>query len=688
MKDYKTEEIRNVAVIAHGGAGKTSLTEAMLFDTGATNRMGKVEDGSTVSDFDDEEIRRSISLSSSLLPCEWKGNKINVLDTPGFLDFAGEVINSVRVADSAIVVVDAVAGVEVGTELVWGYADQRSLPRMVVVTKMDRDNANFETALKAVGEAFDANFCPISLPIGSEQSFSGVVDLITMKARMGSQGEVKEVPADMADIAAEWREKLVEMAAEGDDELIMKFFDEEVLTNDEIKLGLCKGIKSGKVVPVVFVSASANVGIIPLVETIIDLLPSPAGANSDEAKGAGGTEVLTANNGGPLAALVFKTSTDQYGTRSFFRVSSGFMDTDSRAYNINKGEEERMGQLYVMRGKEALPVSKLSAGDIGTAVKLSSTQTGDTLCDKGHPLTMILAEYPTAVYEAAVNPRTQADQAKMATALNKLCDEDPTLTWRMDPITKEIILSGMGEVHLLVAIRRAETRFGTHMDTTVPKVPYQETITKTASAQYRHKKQTGGAGQFAEVHLRVEPLEYGAGFEYVNEIFGGRISNSFIPSIEKGIKQVMVQGVIAGYPVVDIRAAVYDGKEHPVDSKDIAFQIAGREVFKICVLNAGPVLREPIYNIKIVVPSENMGDTIGDLNTRRARVQGMDQEGKNGVVQAQVPLAEIQRYSNDLRSFTGGRGYYTLEFSHYENVPSYLQNDIIEKAKKERKEES
>ncbi|MBN1314482.1 MAG: elongation factor G [Anaerolineales bacterium] len=687
MKDYKTEDIRNVAIIAHGGAGKTSLSEAMLFDTGATNRIGKVEDGSTVSDFDDEEIRRTISLNTSLLPCEWKGKKINVLDTPGFLDFSGEVINAIRVVDSAIVTIDAVAGVEVGTELVWGYADERSLPRMVVITKMDRDNANMETALKALSDVFEANFCPVVLPIGSEQSFSGVLDLISMQARMGGQGEPGEAPADLLDAAAEWREKLVETAAESDDELIMKFFDDEVLTNDEIKSGLRKGINSGKVVPVYFVSGTANVGIIPLLECIIDLLPSPAQAPADQAEGAEGTEELPAEIGGPLAALVFKTSTDQYGTRSFFRVISGFIESDSRTYNINKGEEERMGQLFVMRGKEALPVVKVVAGDIGSAVKLNDTHTSDTLCDKGHPLTMKLADYPTAVYEASVNPRSQADQAKMANALNKLCDEDPTLNWRMDPITKEMILSGMGEVHILVAIRRAETRFGTHMDTAIPKVPYQETISRSASAQYRHKKQTGGAGQFAEVHLRVEPLEYGQGFEYVNEIFGGRISQSFIPSIEKGIKQVMSQGVIAGYPVVDIRAAVFDGKEHPVDSKDIAFQIAGREVFKLCVNQAGPVLREPIYNIRVVVPADNMGDAIGDLNTRRARVQGMEQEGKNGVIQAQVPLAEIQRYSNDLRSFTGGRGYYTLEFSHYENVPSYIQSEIIEKAKKDKEED-
>jgi len=686
MKEYKTVDIRNVALIGHGGAGKTSLSEAMLFDIGAVNRIGKVEDGTTTSDFDDEEIRRTLSLGTSVIPCEWKGNKINVLDTPGFLDFVGEVKNALRVVDGALVLIDAVSGVEVGTELVWGYADERDLPRMVVVTKMDRDNANFKTALDSLSHAFDVSFIPLVLPIGKEQSFSGVLDLITMKARTGGQGESGDAPADVLDAAAEWREKLVETAAEGDDDLIMKFFDEEELTEDEIRFGLKKAIQSGSVVPVYFVSGTANIGIIPLLETVAELFPNPAKAGVDEAEGAQGTEELAADSSGPLAALIFKTFTDQYGKRSFFRVISGSVESDSRAYNTNKREEERMGQLFAMRGKEALPVSRLEAGDIGAAVKLGYTDTADTLCDKGHQLAVKLTEYPSAVYEASVHPCTQADQAKMANALNRLSDEDPTLNWRMDPITKETILSGMGEIHLNVAISRAEGRFGTLLDMAVPKVPYQETVTKTFSTRYRHKKQTGGAGQFAEVHLRVEPLEAGEGFEYVNEIYGGRISHSFIPSIEKGIKQVMLQGVISGYPVVDVRAAVYDGKEHPVDSKDIAFQIAGREAFKLCVQGAGPVLLEPIYDVAVVVPADAMGEAIGDLNTRRARVQGMDQEGTKGVIKAQVPLAEIQRYANDLRSFTGGRGYYTLEFSRYEKVPAHIQQEIIEKIQKEKEE--
>jgi len=687
MREYKTEQIRNVALIGHGGAGKTSLAEAMLYDLGAINRMGRVEDGSTVSDFDDEEIRRTISLSSSLIPCVWKGRKVNVLDTPGFLDFVGEVENALRVVDGALVLIDAVSGVEVGTELVWGYADKRELPRMVVVSKMDRDNANYENALDALGDAFDASFVPLVLPIGKEQAFRGVLDLISMRARMGAKGEVGTAPADVLDAADEWREKLVEAAAEGDDDLIIKYFEDEELTDDEIKFGLKVAMKNGSVVPVYFVSGTGNVGVLPLLETIIDLFPSPAEAGEDEAKGIEGTEELLADSSDPLAALVFKTSTDQYGKRSFFRVFSGSLDSDSRVFNVNKRAEERLGQLYTMRGKETLPVPRLAAGDIGTAVKLGHTETGDTLGDKGHPLTMMLATYPSAVYEAAITPRSQADQAKMAPALGRLADEDPTLSWRMDPITKETILSGMGEVHLDVAIKRAQGRFGTYLNTAVPKVPYQETITKIFATRYRHKKQTGGAGQFAEVHLRVEPMERGEGFEYANEIHGGRISHSFIPSIEKGIKQVMALGVIAGFPVVDVRAAVYDGKEHPVDSKDIAFQIAGREVFKLCVQGAGPVLLEPIYNISVAVPADSMGDTIGDLNTRRARVQGMDQEGTKGIIHAQAPLAEIQRYANDLRSFTGGRGYYTLEFSHYEPIPAHLQQEIVDKFTREKEEE-
>ncbi len=687
MKDYKTDLIRNVALVAHGGAGKTSLAEAMLFNTGAINRMGKVEDGTTTSDFDEEEIRRSISLSNSVIPCEWQGHKVNVLDTPGYLDFVGEVKNALRVSDGALVVVDAVAGVEVGTELVWSYAVERNLPQMVVVTKMDRDNADFQLALSGLSKSFDATFVPVALPIGKEQSFRGVFDLITMKARMGGAGDAGDAPGDVLDMAAEWREKVVEAAAEGDDQLMIKYFEDEELSEDEIRSGIKAAMQAGTLVPVYFVSGTANVGVTPLLETIIQLFPSPAQAGEDEVEGAEGPEMITADSSGPLAALVFKTYTDQYGKRSFFRILSGSLDSDSRAFNINQRAEERLGQLYVMRGKEAIAVDRLEAGDIGAVVKLSDTNTADTLCDKGHPLQATLATYPSAVYEAAVQPRTQADQAKMATALARLSDEDSTLDWRMDPITNETILSGMGEVHLTVAINRAESRFGTHLDTQVPKVPYQETISRTYSTQYRHKKQTGGAGQFAEVHLRVEPMERGEGFEYVNEVFGGRISQSFIPSIEKGIKQVMKQGVIAGYPVVDVRAAVYDGKEHPVDSKDIAFQIAGREVFKLCVQGAGPVLLEPIYNVTVAVPADNMGDTIGDLNTRRARVQGMDQEGTRGIIHAQVPLAEIQRYANDLRSFTGGRGYYTLEFSHYEPIPAHLQQEIVEKVKRDKEED-
>lgn len=686
MNEYKTEQIRNIALIAHGGAGKTSLAEAMLYDTGAITRMGKIEDGSTVSDFDDEEIRRTMSLSTSLIPCEWKGHKLNLLDTPGYLDFAGDVMNALRVVEGALVLIDAVAGVEVGTELVWGYADERELPRMVVVSKMDRDNADYQVALKALNDAFDATFVPLVLPIGKEQGFEGVLDLISMKARIGAKGEAGDAPADLVDEAAEWREKLVEAAAEGDDDLIMKYFEDEELTEDEIRLGLQAAIRAESLVPVYFVSGTANVGVVPLLETIIDLFPSPADAGSDEGEGVREIETLPVDSSAPLAALVFKTFTDQYGKRSFFRIFSGSIESDSRVQNSNKQQEERIGQLCVMCGKEALPVPRLAAGDIGCAVKLGNTETADTLCDRGHPITMKLASYPTAVYEASVHPRTQADQAKMANSLSRLSNEDLTLNWRMDPITKETILSGMGEVHLVVAIKRAEMRFGTQLDTAIPKVPYQETITKMFSTRYRHKKQSGGSGQFAEVHLRVEPLERGEGFEYVNEVVGGRISQSYIPSIQKGIKQVMAQGVIAGYPVVDVRAAVYDGKEHPVDSKDIAFQVAGREVFKLCVQGAGAVLLEPVYDISVVVPTENMGDTIGDLNTRRARVQGMDQEGVKGVIRAQVPLAEIQRYANDLRSFTGGRGYYTLTFSHYETVPAHIQKEIIERIKREKEE--
>jgi elongation factor G len=690
MKDYATDLIRNVVLLGHGGSGKTMLAEAMLFNTGATNRLGRVDEGNTVSDYDEEEIRRRISLNLSLIPCEYKGHKINVLDAPGFTDFVGEVRSAVRVADAAMVLVDPVAGVEVGTELVWEAADEYNLPRFVVISKMDRDNANFNRALESVRGAFSGLFVPLFLPIGEQSNFLGVVDLIARKARRGVKGDVADVPADLAGEVESARVQLVEAAAEGDDELIVKYLEGEELTPEEIRRGLKIAIKERKVVPVLVASGAPNLGVIPLMEAILDFLPSPADAGPVTATNpaTGEEEQLEPRDDASLAALVFKTLADPFvGKLTLFRVYSGVLASDSRVWNARRNAEERIGQINVLRGKEQLPVPQLHAGDIGTGAKMAETNTGDTLCNRAHPVVLAPPTYPSPLFSVAVEPRTKADSTKMGPTLTRLSEEDPTLRWHQEPSTNQMILEGMGDQHIDVAIRKAESKFGVGLLTSVPKVPYRETITRTFASSYRHKKQTGGAGQFAEVHMRLEPQERGLGYEFASEVVGGAISSNFLPSIDKGVKGVMESGVLANYPVVDVKAVVYDGKMHEVDSKPIAFEIAGREAFKQTFLQAGPVLLEPIMNVTVTVPEGYMGDVLSDLNGRRARVQGMDQQGGRSLVTAQVPLAEMMRYATDLRSLTQGHGIYKMEFSHYEQVPQHVADTIIANAKREREEE-
>lgn len=684
MKEYTSSYIRNVVLLGHGSSGKTSLAEAMLFASGAINRMGRVEDGTTVSDFDEEEIRRRISLSLTLIPVEWEGHKINVLDTPGYLDFIGEVISGIRVADVALVLVDSVGGVEVGTELVWNYADQYDLPRMVVINKMNRENADFARTLQALRHGFKKSFVPLQLPIGAQANFAGVVNLVRMQALMGPQATVANIPADLKAQAEEARVQLVEAAAEGDDELILKYLEGEELTEEEIRRGLRAAILKGNIVPVLVTAAMENIGTRALLDALVAYAPSPADRGPVKAEGATGEEEIAPSDMSPLAALVFKTAADPYvGKLTYLRVYGGIMGSDTRVWNSRANTEERLGTLYVMRGKEQIPVPRLHAGDIGTVAKLAETVTGDTLCDRGHPLSILGPVFPHPLFAVAVRPKSKADQAKMAPTLTRICEEDPTLRWRQEPGTRETILEGMGEAHVEIAVRRMENRFSVGVETSTPKVPYRETIIRVHSDFYRHKKQTGGAGQFAEVHMRLEPLPRGTGFEYCWEVFGGAISSSFQPSIEKGIRQVLEQGVLAGYPVMDVKAVVYDGKEHPVDSKDIAFQIAGRESFKKVMLGAGPVLLEPIYKVEITVPEEYTGDVMGHLNTKRARVLGMDQQGGKSIITALVPLAEMQRYATELRSMTQGRGLFWMEFDHYEEVPPHLAQPIIEAAKRE-----
>jgi elongation factor G len=683
---YKTEQLRNIALIAHGSAGKTSLAEAMIFDAGVTNRLGKVEEGTTVSDYDAEEIRRKISLNTSIIPCEWNGYKVNVLDTPGYIDFVGEVKGAVRVSDGVVVVLDAVSGVEVGTELVWGFADEQNLPRLVFVNKMDRENASFTRTLEQLGQKFEGNMIPVQLPVGSESQFKGVVDLVSMKAYLGDKAEEGKIPEGLEEEAEEYRLRLIEAAAESDDELIVKYLEGEELTEEEIKRGLAIGIKGGKVIPILSGSATLNLGVQSLLQAVIDYFPSPA--DRPEIKGTnpatGEEEILAPTPMDPLSAMVFKTIADPYvGKLTYFRVYSGTMESDSRVFNPLSGEEERIGQLYLIRGKEQEPVKTVQTGDIGGVAKLSATTTGQTLCDKGHPIVLPFIDLPRPVFSVAVTPKTKADLDKMGTGLSRLVEEDPTLQVEREPSTGETILSGMGESHVDIATRRLKQKFGVDVLTAVPKVPYRETITKRSEAQGRHKKQTGGRGQFGDVFIRFEPLPRGSGFEFVDEIFGGAVPRGFIPAVEKGLREIIQKGVLAGYPTVDLRATLYDGSYHPVDSQEIAFRLAAHLAFKKGIPEAGPVILEPIMSVTITVPEEYMGDVLGDLNTKRARVQGMEQQRGNSIVTAQAPLAEMQRYATDLRSITQGRGIFSMEFSHYEEVPGHLVESIIAEAKRE-----
>jgi elongation factor G len=687
MKEYRTDLIRNIAFISHGGGGKTSLGEALLFATGAINRMGSVEEGNTVSDFEEEEIRRTLSLSTGILPIEFNDHKVNFLDTPGFADFLGEVISTLRVADSAVVLVDSVAGVEVGTEIVWEYCNQFNLPRFVMISKMNRENANFQATLNSIRQLpTEATFVPVQLPWGEKQDFKGVIDLFTMKARSGDGQKSEDIPAELSDAVEEARIALVEAAAEGDDELLEKYLNGEELTASEVAKGFKQAVLSGTFVPVFVSAATANIGSIPFIEATIELMPSPDQVSPAVAIGSDGEETLEPVSTGPLAVYVWKTTADPFvGKLTYLRVYSGTLNSDSRVWNQNKNNEERLGSIHVMRGKEQFPVSLLHTGDIGVIAKLGDTGTGDTLCEKSHPLNLPFPEYPNALYSVAVIPKTQADSTKMGSALTRLCEEDPTLSWHQEPSTNQTILEGMGDQHIDVAIRKADAKFQVGLNTEIPRVPYRETITKGGDAMYRHKKQTGGAGQFGEVHMRIMPTEE-EDFEFENKVFGGAISSGYMPAIEKGVKSVLRQGAVAGFPMEKIRVEVYDGKEHPVDSKAVAFEIAGREAFKLAVQDAGPVLLEPIMDIRIIVPEANMGDVLGDLNTRRARVQGMDTEHGKSVVTAQVPLAEILRYVTDLRSITGGRGIFNMKLSHYEKVPAHIQQEIVAARQKEQKE--
>ena len=683
MKEYSSKAIRNVALVSHSSAGKTILIEAFLHFTGATTRLGKINEGNTVSDFDEEEIRRGISLYSTVIPVEYKDVKINFLDTPGYTDFVGELISALTVADSVVVAVEAVSGYEVGTEVAWQYCDKFNLPRMVLINKMDRENADYKKALASVQENSDVRLIPVQLPWGERLEFKGVIDLLGMKAYKGAGKDAEEIPAELKSEAEEARTQLVEAAAEGDDSLLEKYLESGELSAEEIAKGLANVVKRGTYIPVFVAAGGAEIGIAPLLDGIISLLPSPVEAVNVTVNGKNGEETLKADDSGPLALYIWKTTADPFvGKQTYFKVLSGSLSPDVRLWNPNKETEERLGGIYIPKGKETIAIKVVHSGDIGVVPKLSVTATGNTLCDKAHSLTLPIPEFPNSLYQVAIMPKTQADSTKISPSLTRLCEEDMTLSWHQEPATNQTILQGMGDQHIDVAIRRAESKFQVNLTTELPRVPYRETITKKAQAMHRHKKQTGGSGQFGEVWLRVEPLSEGD-FEFVNAVVGGAIGSNYMPAIEKGIRSVMKEGVIAGFSVSGVKVEVFDGKEHPVDSKPIAFEVAGREAFKAAFKDASPVLREPIMKVHVIVPEENMGDILGDMNTRRARVQGMETDKGRSIVTANVPLAEMLRYTTDLRSITGGRGIFNMEFSHYEVVPTHVAQSVIDSRKKD-----
>jgi elongation factor G len=675
MKEYTTEFLRNVALVSHGGAGKTMLVESCLNATKATTPQGKIDDGTTVSDYDDEEHRRKISIYSSVIPIEHKDYKINVIDAPGFTDFVGETISALSVADGAIILIDAVGGIEVGTELAWRYADEFNLPRFFVINKMDRDNANFEQAYEAVEAFVKAH--------GKKQNFKGVVDIIGMKSYLGDGTTTGEIPAELKEEAEKAHFALVEAAAEGEDELMEKYLENGSLTDAEMVRGLEDVVYAGNFVPVFCSAGGHEVGAIALLNDIIDLLPSPIQAIKRTAQGKNGAEELKPSDTEPLAAYVWKTTADPFvGKVTYFRVYSGSIQAEAHMWNQTKSADERVSGLHFQRGKEVIAAKTIHAGDIASVSKLNVTSTGDTLCDKNHPLTIEKPKFPAALYRVAITPKTQADAAKITPTLTRLCEEDMTLSWHNDHITHETVLYGMGDQHIDVALRRAQGKFQVGLVPHEPRIPYREGITRKASGQYRHKKQSGGSGQFGEVHLRIEPLPT-ADFEFADELVGMNLSKSYLPPIEKGIKATMERGAFAGYPMNNVKVIVYDGKEHEVDSKPLAFEIAGREAFKLAVQDAGPVLFEPIMNVRVIVPDANMGDVMSDLNTRRGRVQGTDSEFGSTVIVANVPMAEMTRYTTQLRSITGGRGYFTMEHDHYDTVPAHIAGAIIEAHKKE-----
>lgn len=682
MKEYKTNRLRNVGLVSHGGTGKTSLAEAMLFTSGAINRMGMVDDGSTVSDYNEDEIARKISITVSLMYCDWQGYKLNIVDTPGYMDFIGEVKGALRVLDGAVVLLNATSGVEVGTEKVWQWVEEYDISRLFFINRMDREHADFYHTLKMAREGFGSGVVPIQLPLGQSGDFKGVIDLVEMRALVyeayTGKYQAQDIPLEERDRAAEYREQLVEAVAERDDELLELYLDKGDLTVEEVKVGLRKGVISKEIFPVLCGNALGNVGTSALLDAIVDYLPSPVDVPIPGAEGE-----VEPNPEAPLAALVFKTIAEPHlGEMSFFRVYSGTMKSGEEVFNSTAEVTERIGQIYLMLGKQRHEVGSISAGDMGAVVKLKGTHTGDTLCDKKNPIVLPGIEFPEPVIRVAVEPRSRGDEEKINMGLSKLHEEDPSFVFEVDGELKQTVISGQGELHLEVVVDRLKRKFGVEVNLSRPRIPYRETVLGTAEVQGKYKRQSGGRGQYGDVWIRLEPLPRGTGFEFVDAIVGGVIPSKYIPAVEKGIREAMGEGVLAGYPVMDVKVTLYDGSHHPVDSSDIAFKIAGSMALKKAVSEANPILLEPIYDVEVVVPEEFVGDVTGDLSGRRGKILGIDSQGPFQVIRAKVPLAQLYRYSTTLRSLTQGRGMHTRQFSHYEEVPREISEKIIEESKK------
>ena len=694
MKVYDAAAIRNVAVVGHGGCGKTQLVSAMLFAAGAVNRLGKVDEGTTVTDFDEEEIARKHTLSSSLAYAEWQKTKINIIDTPGFANFLSDAKAALRVAEGALLVVDAVAGVEVQTEKLWEEAAALNLPRIVVANRLERERASLERTLESLRRDCAREIIPIQLPLGDERAFTGVVDLVRMKAlTFAADGSGKmsegEVPAALADRATKAREELIEMVAEADEQLMERFFSEGTLTQEELAQGLRAATHAGRVYPLVCTSGLHAIGIQPLLDAIVTYIPSPAERDFAALNDAGEPTSIKVSDSGPYTAFVWKTIADPFAGRiTMLRVVSGTLKQDTNVYNQARDSAERFGHLLALQGKTQTQVPELKAGDLGAVAKLKDTRTNDVLAEKSTKVKIPEIKFPEAVLAYAIEPKSRGDEDKISGSMARLKEEDPSISYTRDPQTHELLLAGQGQLHIEVTVAKLKRRFGVEVLLKPPRIPYRETITAATEAHGRHKKQTGGHGQFGDCKIKVEPLPRGSDFEFVDDIFGGSIPRQYVPAVEKGIQDSRMRGYLAGFPMVDFRATVFDGSFHPVDSNELSFKMAGSLAFKDAMTRARPTILEPIMNVEVYAPSDFAGDLMGDLNGRRGRISGMDTRGTMTVIRAQVPMAEMLTYEQHLTSATGGRGTYHMEYSHYDEVPHQAQAKIIAAAKAERGQEA